>query len=197
MSHALSDATIEILEVCRHYLRFAFGAPVGYPYAAATFPQNNPPPRLFRRIQVAWPPPDRQGESWTTWLTTRNGRFDPDNPPADLSEVRAMEGAVALDRPRPDTIVLDWWFDAPRATQPTAFPGTAQDSAILSVPYWPGPVPEHVDYFVTPRIDFPTALDDEQRGKWIAISFDGFWPPERDSADLIARLGDCDGHRAA
>ena len=49
-------------------------------------------------------------------------------------------------------------------------------------------VTTQVDYFVIRRLNFTR----EPRGDWIAISFDGFWPPERDSADLIARLGECD-----
>ena len=192
MGQPLSDAAVEILGACRHALRFAFGAPVGYPYAAARIASDNPPPALFRRVQVAWPPPERQGEPWQAGLRTSSGPFDPDNPPAQLSEVWAQDGAVALDEPNPDSIVLDWFFSVPRTRQTMSFPGPDQDFTVLSVPYWKGQQTANVEYFVTRRLAFPEELSDEQRGKWIAISFDAFWPPERDSADVIARLGECD-----
>jgi hypothetical protein len=192
MGSAISDAAVEILGACRHSVRFAFGAPVGYPYAAGTFPRDNPPPALFRRVQVAWPPPQRQGQPWQTGLRTASGPFDPDDPPEQLRDVWAQEGALALGRPEPDSIVLDWYFSVPRTRQTMTFPGADQDSTVLSVPYWNGPDTAHVEYFVTRRLEFPEELSDEKRGKWIAISFDAFWPPERDSADLIARLGECD-----
>jgi hypothetical protein len=192
MGEAISDAALEILGVCRHSLRFAFGTPVGYPYAAALFPRDNPPTAVFRRVQVAWPPPDRDEEPWQTGLRTPNGPFDPDNPPAQLRDVWAQEGATALDQPKSDSIVLDWWFSVPRIRQTMTFPGADQDFTILSVPYWKGPETAQVDYFTTRRLDFTKQLDETQHGSWIAISFDAFWPPERDSADVIARLGECD-----
>jgi hypothetical protein len=69
-----------------------------------------------------------------------------------------------------------------------SFPGPDRDFTMLSVPYWKGPDRADVDYFVIRRLDFTK----ERHGEWIAISFDAFWPPERDSADVIARLGECD-----
>jgi hypothetical protein len=188
MGQAISDAAVEVLGACRHSLRFAFGAPAGYPYAAAAFPQSNPPPALFRRVQVAWPPPERHGEPWHAGLRTPSGPFDPDDPPERLRDVWAQEGAIPLSPPDPDSIVLDWWFSVPRTTQTMTFPAADQDFTILSVPYWTGPETAHVDYFAIRRLTFTG----ERRGDWIAISFDTFWPPERDSADLIARLGECD-----
>jgi hypothetical protein len=188
MGEAISDAAVEILGACRHSLRFAYGAAVGYPYAAATLPRSNPPEALFRRVQVAWPPPERQGELWQTGLRTPSGPFDPDNPPEQLRDVWAQEGAIALNQPAPETIVLDWWFSVPRTKQTMTLTGADQQLAVLSVPYWKGPETAHVDYFAIHRLNFTK----EPRGDWIAISFDAFWPPERDSADLIAHLGDCD-----
>jgi hypothetical protein len=188
MGEPISDAAVEILGACRHALRFAFGAPVGYPYAAAGIASDNPPPALFRRVQVAWPPPERQGDPWQTGLRTPAGPFDPDNPPARLGDVWAQDGAVALDRPEPASIVLDWFFSVPRTRQTMSFPGHDQDFTVVSVPYWKGPQTVDVEYFVTRRLTFMK----EPEGEWIAISFDAFWPPERDSADVIARLGECD-----
>jgi hypothetical protein len=194
MGQPISDAAVEILGACRHSLRFAFGAPIGYPYAAARFARDNPPPALFRRVQVAWPPPKREGAPWQTGLTTDSGDFDPDNPPKRLRDVRPPEGAISLGPPEPDTIVLDWWFSVPRARQTMTFPGADQDFTVLSVPYWNELQVAHVEYFATHRLSFPADRTDQKRGDWIAISFDAFWPPERDSADVIAHLGDCDVH---
>jgi hypothetical protein len=192
MGSAISDAAVQVQGACRHSLRFAFGAPVGYPYAAALFPRDNPPPALFRRVQVAWPPPGRDGHPWQTGLWTGSGPFDPDDPPEHLRDVRPQEGAIALDLPKSDSIVLDSWFSVPRIRQTMSLAGADQDVAVLSVPYWPGPETAHVDYFATHRMKFRTELTDTWCGEWIAISFDAFWPPERDSADLIARLSKCD-----
>jgi hypothetical protein len=192
MGQPISNAAVEILRACRHSLRFAFGAPIGYPYAVSRFARDNPPPALFTRVQVAWPPPERQGAPWQTGLRTNSGPFDPNNPPEQLREVWAQEGAIALDRPKPDSIVLDWWFSVPRVKQTMTFPGADQDFTVLSVPYWNELQVAQVEYFATHRLDFTKEPTDEQRGDWIAISFDAFWPPERDSADVIAHLGDCD-----
>ena len=192
MSEAVSDAAVEILHVCRHSLRFAFGAPLGYPYAAAQFPRDNPPPALFRRVQVAWPPPDRDGQPWQTGLRIDDEPFEPDGAPERLDGVWAQDGASAFDQPESGTIVLDRWFSVPRTRQTMTFPGPDRDFTILSVPYWKAPETAQVDYFTTCRLDFTRVLDEKEHGIWIAISFDAFWPPERDSADVIARLGKCD-----
>jgi hypothetical protein len=193
MGQPVSDAAVEILGVCRHSLRFSFGAPLDYPYTAARPADDNPPPVLFRRVQVSSPPPPRDGAPWTTGLMTNGGDLDPSSPPADLGAVRAREGAVALDMPEPETIVLDWWFSVPRARETMTFPGTDGDRYFLSVPYWTpattGSVTRDVAYFATHRLKWAQTPASE----WIAVSFDGFFPPERDSADLIAKLGPCDG----
>src|SRR3954451_13297616 len=59
MGQPVSDAAVEILGVCRHSLRSSFGAPPDYPYTAARPADDNPPPALFRRVQVSSPPPPR------------------------------------------------------------------------------------------------------------------------------------------
>jgi hypothetical protein len=195
MSEPISDAAVELLGVCKHSLRFAFGAPLGYPYAAAKPAADDPPPVLFRRVQVASPPPSRNGALWRTDLRCGNQPFDPDNAPDALSKVWPREGAVSLDVPKPESIVLDWWFSVPRARETMTFPGPDRDRFFLSVPYWSPAqagetVTKEVEYFAVHRLHW--ARPPEQ--KWIAISFDAFWPPERDSAELITRLGDCDAH---
>jgi hypothetical protein len=195
MSQPVSDAAVELLGACRHSVRFSFGAPLGYPYAAARLSRNNPPPALFRRVQVASPPPGRQGAHWKTGLETDSGPFDPDTFTGPLSEVRAREDAISLDPPEPETIVLDWWFSVPQVRQTMTFPGSDGDLGFLSVPYW-NPVPpsgetvtKRVEYFATHRLAW---AKNAPESTWIAVSFDAFWPPERDSADLIARLSGCD-----
>jgi hypothetical protein len=194
MGQPVSDAAVEFLGACRHSLRFSFGAPIGYPYAAAQLARGNPPPVLFRRLQAAEPPPRRGGARWQSGLMIGDEPFEPEKAPDRLRDVWAQEGAVALDVPEPETVVLDWWFSVPRARQMMTFPGPDQDRCILSVPYWnPSqsygePVTTQVEYFVTHRL----AWAQRPRDKWVAVSFDAFWPPERDSADVIVRLDGCD-----
>jgi hypothetical protein len=189
-SQPISDAAVELQGLCRHSLRFVFRAPIGLPYAAARLPQQNPPPALFRRVQVAAPPPGRDGAPWETGLLVGNQAYRPDG--ESTPTVEAQEGAVALDQPDPDSIVLDWWFRVPRLAEPTemTLPGDGGPFCFLSVPYWhPEPNrPVKIDYVAEKRLTFTSA----PRGEWVAISFDAFWPPERDSADLIARLDKCD-----
>ena len=193
MGQPVSDAAVELLGACRHSVRFAFGAPLDYPYAAARLVRDNPPPVLFRRVMAASPPPDRDGAPWTTGLVTPGGPFQPGGG-TPLGEVWAEEGAIALDLPAPDDIVLDWWFSVPRARQTMTFPGSDRDRCVLSVPYWSpvppsgDPVTKQVDYFAIHRVPWARP----PRDGWVALSFDGFWPAERDSADMIAPLGSCD-----
>src|SRR4051812_42336317 len=189
-SQPISDAVVEIRGLCRHSLRFAFSTPIGLPYAAARLPQKNPPPALFRRVQVAAPPPRRDGAPWETGLVVGEEAFAPDA--VSRPTVEAQEGAVSLDQPDPDGIVLDWWFRVPRLAESKeiTLPGDGGPFCFLSVPYWhpESGQPVTIDYFTEKRLPFRSA----PRGEWIAISFDAFWPPERDSADVIARLGECD-----
>jgi hypothetical protein len=194
MGQAVSDAAVELLGACPHSVRFAFGAPLDYPYAAARLVRHNPPPVLFRRMIAASPPPKRDGAPWKTGLVTSGGEFDPDSPPTQLGEVRAEEGAIALGLPDPDDIVLDWWFSVPRARQTMTFPGSDRDRCFLSVPYWSPPASyestatRQVEYFAIHRLPWARS----PRDKWVALSFDAFWPPERDSADVIVPLASCD-----
>ncbi|WP_143232627.1 hypothetical protein [Actinoplanes regularis] len=153
-----------------------------------------PAPALFRRVQVVSPPPSRAGESWQTGLTLDEKPFQPGVVPSRLAEVKVEEGAPALDLPDPQSIVLDRWISVPRQAGTVEFPGPDVGQYLLSVQYWnpvgPGEksVTKKVEYHGTYRIDFdgPPASD------WIAVSFDAFWPPERDSADVLIPLGDCD-----
>lgn len=198
MSTAISDAAFELAGACVHALRFALATPLDYPYAAAGIATTTPPPALYRRVQVVSPPPARDGEPWQTGLTLEDKPYQPTPVAERLAEVRLEEGIPALDLPDPSSIVLDRWFSIPRQRAAITFPGTDFGQYLLSVQYW-NPVPEgeqsvtkDVDYHGTYRIEF----DRTPTSDWIAVSFDGFWPPERDSADLLIPLvpGNCDEH---
>jgi hypothetical protein len=194
MGQPVSDAAFELVGACVHSLRFSFGAPLDYPYAAARPAQDNPPPAFFRRVQAVSPPPARAGAGWETGMTVDGRPFDPAAETDRLGEVQRQEGLSSLDAPEPEKIVLDTWFTIPRQPQTMAFPGPDQGRYVLSVPYWtpvgkPGEtVRKQVEYFATHRFEWAK----RPVGRWVALSFDAFWPPERDSADVIIPLGDCD-----
>ena len=194
MSQPISDAVFELHGACVHSLRFSFSAPVDYPYAPAEVTDDNPPPALFRRLQAASPPPARKGAPWQTGMTLDGDPFDPAGPLDRLAEVQHEDGVDGLDMPDPENVVLDWWFDVPRNPQTVAFPGEDQARYLLSVPYWKpvtgagDTVTKTVDYFATHRVDWGK----QPQSPWVAVSFDGFWPAERDSADVIIPLGACD-----
>jgi hypothetical protein len=125
-----------------------------------------------------------------------NGRpFDPEEGSADLAEVQVDEGAASLDVPDPDTILLDNYFSQPRQQQKMAFPGPDRGRYLLSVAYW-SPVPssgdevvKEVEYYNSYRMEWtkpPKKFD------WVAVSVNAFRPAERDSADVIIPLGECD-----
>jgi hypothetical protein len=194
MSVAVSDAAFELVGACTHALRFALATPLDYPYAAAGISTNTPPPAMYRRVQVVSPPPDRGGEPWHAGLTLDDKPFHPGVPTDRLGEVRIEDGIPSLDLPDPSSIVLDRWFSIPRQRATIVFPGSDAGEHLLSVQYW-NPVPSgeqsvtrEVDYHGSYRMEF----DRPPVSDWIAVSFDGFWPPERDSADVLIPLGDCD-----
>jgi hypothetical protein len=195
MGEGVSDAAFELVGVCVHSLRFAFGAPLNYPHAPARLAKKNPPPALFRRLQAASPPPDRDGEPWHTGMTLAGEPFDPDRPTDRLAEVKCDEGAASLDLPDPEKIVLDRWFSVPRRQETMALPGPDHGRYLLSIHYWAPPIPplqdraeELVEYYGEYRMDW----DRPPVSAWVAVSFDAFWPPERDSADLIIPIRECD-----
>ncbi|MFC7534232.1 hypothetical protein [Actinoplanes sp. GCM10030250] len=178
-------------------MRFSFAAPVDYPYAPAQVAVDDPPPALFRRVQAVSPPPTRKGAPWQSGMTLDGKPFDPAGPLDRLAEVQNTEGAGNLDTPAPDTVVLDWMFDVPRDEQhEVSIPGHDGDRYLLSVPYWnPATVAgravtKTVDYFATHRVDWSRTPESD----WVAVSFDDFFPKDRDSADVLVPLGGCDEH---
>lgn len=194
MNQAASDAAFELGGACVHSLRFAFGTPVGYPHATARIAEGSPPPALFRRLQAASPPPAREGAPWHEGLTLDGKPFQPDVSSYRLDEVQFDDGLASLDLPEPQTVVLDQWITVPRQRQVMTFPGPDRGQFLPSIDYW-SVIPEsakeiekEVLYYDTYRMDW----DRRPEGDWVAVSFDAFWPPERDSADLIIPLGECD-----
>ena len=194
MPEPISAAVFELHGACVHSLRFSFGAPVDYPYAPAEVTEDDPPPALFRRLQAASPPPARKGVPWHAGMTVDGEPFDPAGPLDRLAEVKQADGTEGLDSPEPESVVLDWLFDVPRGRQAVTMPGADRGRYLLSVPYWKpasrtgGSVTKSVEYFVSHRVEWAK----KPQADWVAVSFDGFWPAERDSADVLIPLGECD-----
>jgi hypothetical protein len=201
MSVFSSDAAFELTGACVHSLRFAFGAPVGYPYGVRLSDEQGGPPALFRRIQAASPPPTRGGDPWQTGMTLAGQPFDPETGAGKLADVSCEEGIPSLDAAEPGTVVLDEWFRVGRQEKQLDVPGSDQGRCALSIKYW-NPIPEGqtstsktVAYYTD---DLTMSWNrDMTVGQWVAISFDAFFPPERDSADLILQIGECDGRCGA
>jgi hypothetical protein len=192
-----SDAAIELFGACVHSLRFSFGAPLGYPYGRPVADGDGTPEALFRRIQVASPPPTRGGEPWQTGMALAQQPFDPETGAGKLADVTCEEGIPSLDAPEPGTVVLDEWFRVGRQEGQVDFPGDDQGRYTLSIKYW-SPIPEGQTFTRKTVAYYNDDLTmkwsrDVSVGDWVAISFDAFWPPERDSADLILQIPECDG----
>ncbi|WP_436532446.1 hypothetical protein [Actinoplanes sp. HUAS TT8] len=127
-------------------------------------------------------------------MTLDGKPFDPAGPVDRLADVELAEDVDSLGTPDPETVVLDWMFDVSREQQAMMIPGEDKGRFLLSVPYWQPssdsgtPVSKTVEYFGTHRVEWAQRPQSE----WVAVSFDGFWPAERDSADLIIPLSECD-----
>ncbi|GAA2875632.1 hypothetical protein Acy02nite_76430 [Actinoplanes cyaneus] len=190
----VSDAFFELEGACVHSIRFIFAAQVDYPYAAARLADDNPPESLFRRVQAASAPPARSGKPWQTGLTLNGAAFDPSAPLDHYNDVNFVTGIDNLDAPSPETIVLDHWFEIPRAPRTVAWSWDEPRRYLLSFPYWqpisgPGDTAsQNVDYSAVLRLNWtkPPA------SSWVAVSFDAFWPSERDSAEVLIPLHACD-----
>ena len=101
----------------------------------------------------------------------------------------------SLDQPAPDDIVLDRWLTVPGNPTTLEFNGQVDHLGFLSASY---PQPEldecgvaqvPVDYY---RQDDIPWLRELPVNNWVAISFDRFWPPERESVEYIAQIGNCE-----
>jgi hypothetical protein len=194
--HAAPDAVFDVLQVCRNGIRLKFGV------RAPTRPQGPPERRLraiYRRIQAAYPPPTRDGRPWEYGIRVADGTEDGQSlrvTDGDDSWKRQgvfhLEGIPSLDQPAPDTIVLDGWLTVPAVqASPTTFTFTNEvdQRGFLSASYPQPPIGDvGVAYFDQCTFYWTRDLPSDA---WIAVSFDRFWPPERDSADYIARVEDC------
>jgi hypothetical protein len=200
MPHAGADAVFDFPQVCRNGVRLNLGVRV------ATHPQGSPENRLralYRRIQAASPPPTRDGRPWEHGIRVKDSTED--GQPLRVADgddswkrrgVFHLEGIPSLDQPAPSTIVLDRWLAVPAVqANPTtfAFTNEVDQRGFLSVSY-PQPLtgdagvtPVGVAYFEQYTLYWTRQLPP---GAWVAISFDRFWPPERDSADYIAQVED-------
>lgn len=190
----VSDAVFGLRGACEHSLRFTLGAPVDYPYAPEVA-IDNPPPAMFRRIQAVSPPPGRDGGTWATGMSFEDHPLDPTTVPTDrLGEVTRADGLPALDTPDPETVVLDEYFALPGDRRTVTFRDDGTKNCLTSINYWsplqPGETElvHTVSYYGEFRMTWKRPPPD----RWVAVSLDAFWPPERDSADLVIPLGACD-----
>lgn len=195
MTVGASDAVFALSGACVHSLRFAFGAPLDYPFALPLTDEQGRPPALFRRIQAVSPPPTRGGEPWPTGMKLAGQPFEPEAGADKLAEVVCDEGIPSLDAPDPATVVLDEWFRVEKQETIVDFPGEDHGSCALSIRYW-NPIPKGhatarktVAYYDTYEMKWISPVE---VGDWVAVSFDAFGPPERDSADVIIPIRRCD-----
>jgi hypothetical protein len=105
------------------------------------------------------------------------------------------QGNSSLDQPAPGDIVLDRWLTVPGHRTTLEFNGNVDHLGFLSASYPQPKLNERgvaqvpVDYY---RQDDIPWLRDLPVNSWVAISFDRFWPPERESVEYIAQIGNCD-----
>jgi hypothetical protein len=200
MPHAGSDAVFDFLRVCSHGAWFKFGVRV--PASAQEAPPNRPH-ALYVRIQVASPPPSRVDKlPWEFGIRVNDGTEAGQPLEVEVGDdswkrdgVFQVKGIPSLDQPSPDDIVLDRWLTVPDNPTTFEFNGQVDHLGFLSASY---PQPElddsgvarvPVDYYR--EYDIPW-LRDLPVNNWVAISFDRFWPPERESVEYIAQIGNCE-----
>jgi hypothetical protein len=200
MPHAGSDAVFDFRRVCPHDVWFKFGV------RTPAQPKDAPPKRLralYARIQVASPPPARVDNlPWEFGIRINDGTED--GRPLQVAAgddswkqhgVFHVTGIPSLDQPAPGTMLADEWLTVPAAQATMEFTDAVDPRGFLSAAY---PQPELDDsgvarvpvaFYVERHIQWPEPLP---RNSWLAVSFDRFWPPERESVEYIARVGDCD-----
>jgi hypothetical protein len=203
MPQAGGDAVFDFLRVCPHDVLFDFGV-------RPPPPSQDPRPErlraLYIRIQVASPPPPRVGAfPWEFGIrindAVEEGRpLDPAAPDPSWKQkgVFQVQGIPSLDQPDPGDILVDKWLTVCSAKdKPTTvrFTKDVDKRGFLSAWY---PQPDldatgkadvEVEYYGNYRIPWPKDLP---LNSWLAISFDRFSPPERESVEYIAQVGECD-----
>jgi hypothetical protein len=193
---AVSDAVINVQQVCSHGIRLLYGAQIDHPVYNRLHPQppgKEPVPTLYRLIQAASPPPSRSGKPWEHGLFVNEQPLDPNNDNWQQG-VTPRPGIPSLGQPKPFTIILDEWLTLPHRRG--EMPLTDGDPlGFLSVPYLQPRSDSVVVNYRNPNPDGYTLHWHRPLAtrSWVAISFDRFWPPERDSADYIAQIKECTG----
>ena len=113
-----------------------------------------------------------------------------------LAAVKHEAGIASLDVAAPTSIVLDEWIRVQRVEEPRTVtnPGADRGRFLLSIDYWNGiaegekSAQRDLRYYGEYRMPWSRVPE----GRWVAVSFETFFPPERDSADMIIPLGACD-----
>jgi hypothetical protein len=204
MPHAGSDAVFDFLRVCAHDVLFILGV---RPPAASQGARPERLRALYTRVQVASPPPRRVDNlPWEFGIRVNDPRelegrpFDPAAADASWKQqgVFQVKGVPSLDQPDPGDILVDTWLTVSAAKEDLTtlrFTKGLDQRGFLSAWY---PQPEldergealvPVDYYGKYHLRWPRTLP---RNSWLAISFDRFWPPERESVEYVAQVGDCD-----
>lgn len=209
MSHSSSDAAIEVITVCRDGIRFRFGAELHLPEQPGYTPPRPPEdalPALYDkyRITAASPPPRRNGGPWQKGLYVAHESrpaFDPDSSAETVSGQWQQHGITwddpipPLDQPPLETIVLDQALPVQFEWKRTmTFEKAPDPLGFLSVPY-KQPYdydPEYKSVGVNYYGEYTLAWNKPlSPGAWVAISFDRFERPDRESADYITQVQDC------
>ena len=203
-SQAGSDAFMAIQHVCRDGIRFRLGLQWRDPSSS-----EKTLVARYLRISAASRPPRRVGGAdWQDGIRVGDGTGNGQPFQAGDSSWKRLgafpvEGTPSLDQPEPGTVVLDRWVAVPAVpgehAAATAFTFTARPNpmAFLSVPYPQPPigasgvteVPVRYAGAYDLRWSRPLAP-----GAFVAVSLDRFWPPERDSADYLAQVENCQLH---
>jgi hypothetical protein len=205
MSHAGGDAIFDFLQICRHGVKLVFAV------LPPTDPKATPGSRLpaiYRRIQAATPPPERADHRpWASGILVADGS-ESGRPlrPEDGDEgwknrgVNFVEDIASLGLPDPGTVVLDRWLAVPANPITRPFTDEVDPRGFLSASY-PQPVigaggVTHVpvDYCAEYELAWSRPLPADSR--WVAFSFDRFWPPERESVEYIGWVEEDCAHPA-
>jgi hypothetical protein len=212
--HAGGDVVMDFVQALPGGLQYQLGIDFRVPDRPPPSPDSLLPAR-YLRIQVASPPPDRvDGSPWYKGLRVYDDddgddrEFDPDADGKKQSNVFPLEGISPFGQPPSETIMFDRWVRV-AAVQPTealttAFtligPDTPKilSNQFLSVPY-PRPTIDGVElkvagvnYYTEGVLDFTSDV-----GPWIALSFDGFGPPDRASTDYVVAVAERAERRGA
>ena len=199
MSHAGGDAIFDFVQICDHGVKLIFGI------TPPTDPQASPENRLiaiYRRIQAASPPPARaDGRPWDFGILIKADaknlqpwRLADGEDSWKGREVHFVEDIASLGQPQPGKIVLDEWLRVPAKPFDRPFTSGPDPLGFLSASY-PQPAPGEGGG-TRVRVDYNAVFDlrwsRAPESRWVAFSFDRFWPPERESVEFIGQVQDCD-----